>query len=167
MKKKKSLREKGNDYQRWIRDWLQERGWIVRNFPMTSRPLMLPDKKKPGTKKLVWLPQNNDVFGCDLIARKSPLILWIQSSLDDHIARRLEEFQKYFKYLNPWEHVMIFIKREKWHSIKNCSMGTTGVIIAEDLGRILLGRFTLARGAPAFTFGDKIRSKKDAKIKAR
>jgi len=159
MKKKKSLREKGNSYQRWIRDWLQDRGWIVRNFPMTSRPILIPetDPKKFGQKKMIWLPQNNDVFGCDLIARnrKGPLILWIQCSLDDHITRRAEEFLKYFKYVSPWERVMIWIKREKWHSIKLVTLGRTGLMVVEDLGKIQVGKFTLARGVPDFTFGEK------------
>ena len=155
MKKKKSLREKGNQYQRWIRDWLQERDWVVRNFPMTSRPILIPDEKRPGQKKMIWLPQNNDVFGCDLIARKSPLILWIQSSLDDHITRRLEEFLKYFHYVSPWERVTIWIKREKWHSIKLVTRAPTGLMVVADLGKIERGVFTLARGALDFTFGEK------------
>jgi len=155
MKKKKSLREKGNAYQRWIRDWLQERGWTVRNFPMTSRPIMVPDEKHPGQKKMIWLPQNNDVFGCDLIARKGGLILWIQSSLDDHITRRLDEFFKYFHNIGSWERLMIWIKREKWHSIKLVSVGSTGLMVVEDLGKIQVGKFTLARGVPDFTFGEK------------
>lgn len=157
MKKKRSLREKGNAYQRWIRDWLIDRGWTVRNFPMTSRPILVPDEKRPGHKKMIWLPQNNDVFGCDLIARniKGPLILWIQCSLDDHIARRLEEFLKYFKYVSPWERVMIWIKREKWHSIKLVTVAPTGLMVVEDLGKVERGVFTLARGALDFTFGEK------------
>jgi len=155
MKKRKSLREKGNAYQRWIRDWLQDRDWTVRNFPMTSRPILIPDEKRPGEKKMVWLPQNNDVFGCDLIARKGLLILWIQSSLDEHIARRLETFLKYFKAIGSREYLMIWIKREKWHSIKKVSIGTTGLMIVEDLGKIQAGKFTLARGVLDFTFGEK------------
>lgn len=165
MKKKKSLREKGNSYQRWIRDWLQDRGWMVRNFPMTSRPIMVPDEKRPGQKKMIWLPQNNDVFGCDLIGRKCMMMLWIQSSLDDHITRRMEEFLKYFKYLGEWEYLMIWIKREKWHSIKRVTIGTSGLMIVEDLGKIQKGKFTLARGTPDFTFGEPARKKKDAKTK--
>lgn len=163
MKKKKSSREKGNAYQRWIRDWLQERGWTVRNFPMTSKPLLLPDKKNPAIKKLIWLPQNNDVFGCDLIARKEPLLLWIQSSLDEHIARRLDEFLKYFKRMGHFEYLMIWIKREKWHSIKIVHIGGVGFMTVKDIGRIQAGKFILAAGSPTFEFGEKINKKKEAK----
>ena len=166
MKKKKSLREKGNAYQRWIRDWLWERGWTVRNFPMTSKPLLLPDKKNPAVKKLVWLPQNNDVFGCDLIARKGFIVLWIQSSLDEHISRRLEEFSKYFEEVGANESLMIWIKREKWHSIKDVRLDSKGTMIVSDLGKIQVGKLYLAQGWNLDIFGEKIRDKKDAKIKA-
>ncbi len=117
MKKKKSSREKGNDFQRWIRDWLQDRSWIVRNFPMMSRPLNMPDPDRRGRMKLVWLPQDNDVFGCDLVAMKGSMRIWIQSSLDEHIQRRLDTFALYFDEIGPGEDLMLWIKREKWISV--------------------------------------------------
>ena len=153
--KKKSLREKGNAYQRWIRDWLIERGWTVRNFPMTSRPILIHDDKRPGEKKMIWLPQNNDVFGCDLIAMKGRVRIWIQSSLDEHITRRLQEFSKYFKALGPFEILMIWIKREKWHSIKKVIIGTRGEMIVADVGKIQVGKFYPAKGNYVFMFGEK------------
>lgn len=155
MKKKKSLRQKGNDFQIWIRDWLRDRGWIVRNFPMSSKPILIPDKKNPKVKKLVWLHQDNDVFGCDLIAMKGRVRLWIQSSLDEHITRRLQEFSKYFEVLGPFESLMIWIKREKWKSIKKVTIGTKGEMIVADVGKIQAGKFTPAKGAFLFMFGEK------------
>lgn len=160
MKKKKSLREKGNAYQRWIRDWLIERGWTVRNFPMTSRPILVADEKRPGEKKMIWLPQNNDVFGCDLIAMKGRVRLWIQSSLDEHITRRLLEFSRYFKTLGPFEILIIWIKREKWHSVKKVTIGSRGEMIVADIGKIQTGKFIPARGDFMFMFGEKEAKKK-------
>jgi len=159
MKKKKSLREKGNDFQIWIRNWLQERGWIVRNFPMTSKPILVPERKGSKIKKLIWLPQDNDVFGCDLIARKGNITLWIQASLDEHITRRLQEFSIYFKNLTPFEFLMIWIKREKWKSIKRVRIDSRGALIVEDVGKITAGKFIEARGAFYFLFGEKEKKK--------
>lgn len=164
MKKKKSPREKGNAYQLWIRHWLEDRGWTVRNFPVISKPpIEVPDKKHPGRKVLIWLHQDNDVFGCDLIARKEPLLLWIQSSLDEHIARRLQEFSKYFKRMGAFEYLMIWIKRDKWHSIKIIHISSLGYLTVKDVGKIQVGKFIPARGIPTFTFGEKIKKKKEVK----
>jgi len=161
MKKKKSLREKGNAYQVWIRDWLQERSWTVRNFPVISRPpIIVPDKEHPGKMKKIWLHQDNDVFGCDLIAMKGRVRLWIQSSLDEHIARRLKEFSRYFKALGPFEILMIWIKRDKWHSLKKVTIGSRGEMIVADVGKIQVGKFIPARGDYIFMFGEKIKKKK-------
>ena len=164
MKKKKSLREKGNDYQIWIRNWLQERGWVVRNFPVITRPpIIVPDKEHPGKMKKIWLHQDHDVFGSDLIAMKGKVRLWIQSSLDEHIARRVGEFAKYFKGSGPYEILMIWIKRQKWHSIKRVIIEAGGEILIADVGKIQVGKFYPARGTYFMMFGEKIKKKKDKK----
>ena len=164
MKKKKSPREKGNAYQVWIRNWLEERGWTVRNFPVISRPpILIPDKEHPGKMKQIWLHQDNDVFGCDLIAMKRRVRLWIQSSLDEHIAKRLAEFSKYFTALGPFEGLMIWIKREKWHSIKKVTIGDEREMRVVDVGKIQVGKFYPAEGTYFMMFGEKIKKKKEAK----
>ena len=164
MKKKKSLREKGNAYQIWIRNWLEERGWTVHNFPMISRPpILIPDKEHPGKMKKIWLHQDNDVFGSDLIAMKGKIRIWIQASLDEHIARRVGEFAKYFKSLGPYEILMIWIKREKWHSLKKILIGTNGELIIADVEKIQVGEFYPARGTYFMMFGEKVKKKKEAK----
>lgn len=162
--KKKSPREKGNAYQVWIRNWLEERSWTVRNFPVISRPpIMAPDKEHPGKMKQIWLHQDNDVFGCDLIAMKGKIRLWIQSSLDEHIAKRLGEFAKYFESLGPYEILMIWIKREKWHSIKRVTIGDNREFAVTDTGKIQVGKFYPARGSYHSMFGEKIKKKKKVK----
>ncbi|MCK5127950.1 MAG: hypothetical protein KAR42_16955 [candidate division Zixibacteria bacterium] len=163
MKKKKSTREKGNDFQRWIRDWLLDRSWTVRNFPMNSRPMNLPDPDRPGRMKLVWLPQDNDVFGCDLVAMKGKRRLWIQSSLDEHIQRRLDEFAKYWNQFALGEDLMLWIKREKWISVFEIAirgMGKNKVLFLSPGGKIIRGRWQPDPGVPEWYFGEKIKKEK-------
>lgn len=163
MKKKKSPREKGNAYQVWIRNWLEERGWVVRNFPVISRPpIMVPDKEHPGRMKEIWLRQDNDVFGSDLIAMKGKVRLWIQASLDEHITRRVETLAKYYESLGPYEILMIWIKRDKWHSLKRVYISGS-IMKIEDAGKIQVGKFTPARGHYFMMFGEKIKKKKKVK----
>lgn len=157
-KRAKSARQKGNEYQIWIRDWLQECGWTVRNFPMLTNAIMIMDKTFPFQKRMVWIPKDNDVFGCDLVARKEGKILWIQASLDDHIARRMDTFAKYFKELSPDEILMLWIKREKWHSIKRVHFDPTGILTITDIGRIQSAVFQPVMGISSFYFG--LREKK-------
>lgn len=165
MKKKgTSKREKGNKFQLWIRDYLREREWIVRNFPMLTNALMLPDKKRPGEKKLIWLPKDNDVFGCDLVARKGALSMWIQASLDSHIQRRLDIFIKYFTELSPHEILMIWIKEEKGIRIKRVHVDDVGrerVMRVTDVGKIVLKKFTPESGIDPNYFGYKKREGPD------
>ena len=166
MKKKKSLREIGNDFQRWIRDWLRDRCWTVHNFPMISRPpIEIPDLKNPRRKKLIWLSQDNDVFGCDLIARKGGQILWIQSSLDEHIQRRLDTFALYFDEIGPGEDLMLWIKREKWISvfiikIQHQQPAKGRMLYIAPGGKIIRGKWNPDPGIPEWYFGEKIKKEK-------
>ena len=106
-----STREKGNAFQVWIRKYLEERGWVVRNFPCTTRPLFLPDPKDPKKKKTVFVRQSNDVFGCDLVARGSGLVRWIQATLDTGKQKRAEEFSKFWKFTLRGESVELWMKK--------------------------------------------------------
>lgn len=163
--KKKSSREKGNDFQRWIRDWLRDRSWTVHNFPMISRPpIEVSDPKKPGRKKLIWLSQDNDVFGCDLIAMKGSRRIWIQSSLDEHIQRRLDTFAKYFDEISPGEDLMLWIKREKWISVFAIIIRGSAknkILFLGPGGKIKRGKWEPDPSVPEWYFGEKI--KKEAK----
>lgn len=137
--KTKSKREKGNDFQRWIRDWLQKKGWIVRNFPTEMRPIKIIDKK---TKKLkdIYVARKNDVFGADLIVKKNSRIMFIAASLDPHVQRRLEEFEKYFEVNCPNILLQIWIKTEKGINIKDCKYFDSK-LTALDHGKIIRGKF--------------------------
>lgn len=158
-KRGKTKRQKGNDYQIWVRDWLLSCGWMVRNFPMLTNAIMIQDKEYPYKKRLVWVPKDNDVFGCDLVARKNGKILWIQASLDEHISRRLDNLAEYFKDLSSDEVLMIWIKREKWHSIKRIHINPAGTLTITDIGKIQSADFIPVSGISSLYFG--VRQKKE------
>lgn len=165
MRTKKTLRQKGNDYQIWIRDFLLDHGWTVRNFPVISRPRYIEDKKT-GKKKLVFLPFSLDVFGADLIARKGVQLLWIQASLDDHVTRRAEEYSKHFNLLMINEVLMIWMKGPKGTRIKRVRIYKKNIMVS-DFGRIERGKFYPGPGVGELFFGDKIKKeKKDSGTKA-
>lgn len=93
-------REKGNEFQRWIKDWLEERGWAVYNQAPCGKMIKIKGRK-------IFISQRNDIFGCDIIARRdrkkesnsnfSMATLWIQATLDSNVSRKVEELKKY-----PW-----------------------------------------------------------------
>lgn len=145
VKKAKSKRAKGNDFQRWIRDWLQKNDWLVRNFPTEMRPLKVKDKKT-GKLKDIFVPRKNDVFGADLICRKSDNTMYVAASLDPHITRRLEEFIKHFEKINPYERIQIWIKTDKGINIKSCIF-EEGILVAKDFGKIIRGKFYSSQDA--------------------
>jgi hypothetical protein len=81
-----NTRAKGNTFQVWIRRFLVERGWTVRNFPLTIQPL-----NRGG--KTIFRPLKQDAWAADLIARRPGTLLWIQASCSGGIAKRVEEFK--------------------------------------------------------------------------
>lgn len=139
--KVKSKRKKGNDFQVWIRDYLIGIGWIVQNFPTRMRPRRIKDKK---TNEIIeiYAPEKNDVWGCDLLARKGMKILFVQASLDEGIKKRVEEFKEYFSALSPYESLQIWIKTEKSINIKKCFF-ENGDLKVIDLGKIIRRKFYL------------------------
>jgi hypothetical protein len=103
-----STRRTGNEFQRWCAKWLGDRGWVVRNFPVS----VVPRKTPAG---LVYAGQKLDVWGADMVARKDsgpedPLLLWVQASCSGGVKKRAAEFQRYFKKPVPGEFFMLFIK---------------------------------------------------------
>lgn len=135
----KTKREKGLEFQRWIKAWLEGKGWIVRNFPPTAKTIY--NKKK---KKIVYISQKNDVWGADLIARKYKMLIWIQASLDGHIQKRIDEFRKYFKEFGDNEQLQIWIKiKSGLINIKRVDLEEEAGIspIVTDMGKIIQGKF--------------------------
>lgn len=139
-------REKGNAFQRWVKDWLEERGWLIRNFPMTSRMIKIKGK-------MIFVKQNNDVFGCDLIARKDRRCLWVQATLDSSVTKRQEEFERYLLKFDmlPGEDFLIWMKNEKGEiNVKFVFMQanhTKGDHIGiMDIGKIIRRKFYCSEG---------------------
>lgn len=139
-------REKGLAFQRWAKKFLEERGWIVRNF--TSIPKKIRKRNpKTGQWEEFWVYQNQDCFGADLIARQFDKVFdttrlhWIQVSLDPGVQKRVEEFKKYFQSTFAGEQLQIWIK------VKPGEVNIKRVVIANreahvhDLGKIIRGKF--------------------------
>jgi len=107
MKKKKNTRKRGLDFQRWIKGWLEERGWMVHNETPSTRPFY--DKKK---KKLIFISHRNDIFKCiDLIAKKDSRTLWIQATLHKSVKDKVEKLKEV-----PWadnDEVFVFQKIDR------------------------------------------------------
>lgn len=145
MGKKRSAREKGNEFQNWITKWLEARGWVVRNFPLASRPLF--DKRQ---QKVIYVRQSQDAFGADLVARKDGRLIWIQASATADISRRIQEFQKYFHFLLNHEELQIWVKA-KPTEINLTGIWTTGSLFRTDhIGKIIRRRFYAVAGYPDF-----------------
>lgn len=149
---KPTKRRKGADFQRWIEAYLKERGFIVRNFPMTGKMIKYKDKET-GEWKQLYKSLENDVFGCDLVARKKLAVdyvdkfghritnglYWIQGTYQAYPKKRLEEFKKYFKFLLPGEKVQLWIKNKKGEiNIKELDLDNDKFI---DIGKIIRRKF--------------------------
>lgn len=147
-----NTRAKGNAFQVWIRRFLVERGWIVRNFPLTIVPITVKSKK-------IFRPLKQDAFGADLICRKiamnmmEPYVLWIQASCSGGIKKRVEEFQQYFKFLLPGERLQIWIKTPKGINISEVDLELG---LAIPLGKIIRGKWYAAEGVK-WEFGEEIK----------
>ena len=139
-------REKGLTFQQWIKKWLEERGWTVRNFSPTSKPIY---SKK--FRKIIYVSVNNDFWGADLIARKLDRNnqirqLVIQASLSTGIQKRIDEFHKYYKKLMPGEMLQIWIKTDKGViNIKECFIAFNE-IQTSDIGKIIRRKFFCTEG---------------------
>jgi len=102
-----SKRNKGLEFQRWVKKFFERRGWTVHNE--TMKPIWIREKK---TGEQKWVSGRNDIFGCiDLIAKKEHRgTIWIQATMDTHLERRKKELERV-----PWgeaDVVMIFMKRK-------------------------------------------------------
>lgn len=144
MKKEKSKREKGMEFQRRIRRWLMERGWDCVNIP--PRGILITDKK---TKQKRFISLRNDIFGCDLIARKAFTELWVQATLDRAVGRKIEELKKHLLMDSANIDTQIWIKVESGkinilevHKVE----GHPEPLQYREIGKIIRGKFYAAEG---------------------
>lgn len=111
---KTTRRRKGTDFQRWIKKYLEERGWIVHNQTLCSKKVWIAGEIREVSTR-------QDIFSADLIARKiknfnEPFVddikglRWIQSSYSSNVKKRYEDFLKYFKFLLDGESFQLWIK---------------------------------------------------------
>lgn len=137
-------RQKGNQFQAWIKSWIEK------NFPdasvhnqLTVSKLIKVRDKKTGQLKDIWVSKRNDILGCiDLIViipDKNPI--FIQATLHTGVAKRVKELAKV-----PWNfaccQVQVWYKRKPGEiHIKQFDGNEL-----KDLARIIRGKYyTLAR----------------------
>ena len=98
--------KKGTDFQRWIKIYLEERGWIVHNQTLCARKRFI-------NGELRFISTRQDIFSADLVARKFDIhtrLLWIQCSLSPNVKKRYEDFREYFQTLLSGESFQLWIK---------------------------------------------------------
>jgi len=130
-------RASGLAFQRWIRDWLTEKGWTVHNQPPNTK--MIKIKGKP-----VFISRDNDIFNCiDLMCRKPDRMpLNIQATLHTGLGKKIEVLERV-----PWslaEDVQIWMKRE--NGVIDVKQLLSGMGKTVDLGKIIRRKWYAAEG---------------------
>ena len=143
MKKSKRAknREIGLRFQRWIRKYLIEEGWDCVNIPPRSFPVRPKNKKEP----LKFVSLRNDIFGCDLIARKKTAVgfkeLWIQATTDSHVDRKLKKIAEHpLPFSSEVVDTQIWVKAEKVVNIFQVTQDEKGELKADLIAKIIRGK---------------------------
>lgn len=145
-----TTRATGNALQRWVKAWLEERGWRIHNFPVQARPVFGSSGPMMKAGRMIFRKQGQDVFGADLVARRNPgdnneiALLWIQVSGSSGVKKRVEEFRKYFQFLLPGEHLQLWIKSGATWNVKKISINKIDEPV--ELGKIIRRKFYSASG---------------------
>jgi len=105
-----NTRQKGQDFQRWVKKILEDWGWIVHNQGLNHRQIF--DRK---THELIYVSASQDIFGAiDLIGKKKDRkTLWIQATCHSGLGVKIKKVD-----LIPWsdlDGVQIWMKREDGH----------------------------------------------------
>lgn len=135
--------ERGTKFRKWVEDWLKERMFKVHNQPHMSKRIIVRDKKT-GELKEIWVRKKIDIFGCDILAMKGDRVIWIQTTLDPHIDRRIKELIKYFEFTR--HDVQIWIKTGPGQvNIKKIDFFRDPMVDI-DLGKILRKKYYSSEG---------------------
>jgi hypothetical protein len=127
MSESKSNRASGREFELWVRDWFQERGYVV--HVCGRKAVMI------GPGKLIT--KGDDIFGCDCICLKADeKPLFIQATLDSGVQKRLDELKKY-----PWN--LNFVQVQLWQKTKTGDINVklfTGEAF-KDIGKVIRKKF--------------------------
>ena len=153
---KRTDRERGMEFQRWVKRWLEQRGWDVVNVP--PRGIMIQDKR---TKARKFVSLRNDIFGCDLVARKVWTLekdghdhfkeIWIQATMGYRPGKKLEQVSAHpVPRIYPGTNVQI--ETQIWMKVESTQINIKRVTVEEgttaleDLGKIMRGTFYATEG---------------------
>lgn len=135
-----NTRQKGQDFQRWVKKILEDWGWIVHNQGLNHRQIF--DRK---THELIYVSASQDIFGCiDLCAKKKDhKTLWIQATCHSGLGIKTEKMNSV-----PWgviDAVQIWLKREDGHVDAYSFLPETCEAIL--LGKIIRRKFFASAGS--------------------
>jgi len=84
----RSTRDKGRAFESWCKKFLEADGWAVHLCGRKAKMI--------GPGRMITV--GDDIFGCDLVAIRSGFMtLFVQTTLDSGVAKRLNKFLAY-----PW-----------------------------------------------------------------
>jgi hypothetical protein len=122
-----NTRTKGRAFEKWCKKYLEDQGWSVH---LCGRIAMFLGPGKVITK-------GDDIFGADLVAvRPNCHVRFVQCTLDKHIQKRKEEFDKYGFEL---KHTLV----ELWQ--KNGKEVVLYCYTGKEEGLVELSRFPIGR----------------------
>ena len=131
-------RASGAAFQRWIKDFLIEKGWDVHNQTSSVKMVFIKGKK-------TYVSHRNDILGAiDLLCKKADReTLWIQATLDSGLGRKTEKI-KAVQFDDLYDDVQVWMKRADkgvdvflWSSIEEKTI---------LLGKIIRRKFYASEG---------------------
>jgi hypothetical protein len=148
-------RERWLRFQRDICKWLRSRGFTAHNFPPRTKVIKL----KSG--KTVVRSEDQDVFGCDIVARKiykaeGAIIgfkeVWIQATLDTNVVKKIRQVSEAPLFpvaavsnIDP-VHTQIWLKRKGGNINIKQVVGIGERYEAVNVGKIIRGKFYAEEG---------------------
>lgn len=118
--------QKGNQYEREVRDILKAQGWHVEG---QHRKVMWLRDKHTGQMKMIM--SGRDIYGCDLIAKKKgDKTRWIQvSTLGQKSAKQRQVLE--FSWTLAYESVELWLRLEGKRSFRVFKLQESGIFVED------------------------------------